>query len=113
MSSPSAYLQPIVENAIKHGLFPKKNGGTIIIRAEKIRGETYITVEDSGVGIDERIIEQLNYNKLQDGKIGLTNVHNRLKSIYGQKYGLKIANKETGGTIVKIIIPNGIAGDNL
>lgn len=110
---PQLILQPIVENAIKHGLIPKKNGGTIIIRAEKIRGETYITVEDSGVGIDERIIEQLNYNKLQDGKIGLTNVHNRLKSIYGQKYGLKIANKETGGTIVKIIIPNGIAGDNL
>ncbi len=109
---PQLTLQPIVENAIKHGLIPKKNGGTIIIKAEKIDMETHITIEDTGVGIDEKIIEQLYNNKLKDNKIGLSNVHNRLKSIYGQEYGLKISNREAGGTIVKIIIPNRIAGDN-
>lgn len=109
---PQLTLQPIVENAIKHGLIPKKNGGTIIIKAEKINMETHITIEDTGVGIDEKIIEQLYNNKLKDNKIGLSNVHNRLKSIYGQEYGLKISNREAGGTIVKIIIPNRIAGDN-
>lgn len=110
---PQLILQPIVENAIKHGLIPKKDGGTIIIKAEKINSETHITVEDSGVGIDEEIIEQLYNNKLQEGKIGLSNVHNRLKSIYGQEYGLKIFNREEGGTKVEIIIPNRIAGDIL
>ena len=109
---PQLTLQPIVENAIKHGLIPKKNGGTIIIKAEKINTETHITIEDTGVGIDEKIIEQLYNNKLQDGKIGLSNVHNRLKSIYGKEYGLNISNRKTGGTLVKIIIPRRIAGDN-
>ncbi|TAH58993.1 MAG: sensor histidine kinase, partial [Gottschalkiaceae bacterium] len=110
---PQLILQPIVENAIKHGLIPKKNGGTIIIKAEKINSETHITVEDTGVGIDEEITEQLYNNKLQEGKIGLSNVHNRLKSIYGQEYGLKISNREEGGTVVQIIIPDRIAGDSL
>lgn len=110
---PQLILQPIVENAIKHGLIPKKNGGLIIIKAEKINTETHITVEDTGVGIDKEIIEQLYNNKLQEGKIGLSNVHNRLKSIYGQEYGLKIFNREEGGTKVEIIIPNRIVGDIL
>lgn len=110
---PQLILQPIVENAIKHGLIPKKNGGKIIIKAKKINSETHITIEDTGVGIDKEIIEQLYNNKLPEGKIGLSNVHNRLKSIYGQEYGLKISNREEGGTVVQIIIPNRIAGDSL
>lgn len=109
---PQLILQPIVENAVKHGLLPMKDGGSIRIKAENLENETLITVEDTGKGIDNEVIMQLYNNKLPECKIGLSNVNNRLKSIYGNEYGLKIFVKETGGTIVQIRIPTKVEGGN-
>lgn len=92
---PNLIIQPLVENSIKHGLLPKREGGKIKIYAIKSKYGCVITIEDNGVGINQNIIDDID-NKI--GKnIGLKNVHNRLKLLYGE--GLKIYRLEKGTKI--------------
>lgn len=92
---PNLIIQPLVENSIKHGLLPKREGGKIKIYAIKSKYGCVITIEDNGVGINQSIIDDID-NKI--GKnIGLKNVHNRLKLLYGE--GLKIYRLEKGTKI--------------
>lgn len=108
---PQFILQPIIENAVKHGVLPTDCGGNVVITARSVNDETVITVDDNGEGIDERIVNQLYNDSLPDSKIGLANAHRRLKSIYGDAYGLKIWRREGGGTSVQIRIPHMTEGD--
>ncbi len=110
---PQLILQPIVENAILHGLLPNKDGGTlrIDIAREKDESATVITVQDTGKGMDQSRIDQLYNGQSCDNKIGLNNVHNRLKSIYGSQYGLEIKSSYGSGTLVRLRIPQGTAGE--
>lgn len=96
-------LQPLVENAVKHGVSPKKNGGTVVLRAWKDQDDLCIAVEDDGVGFSAAKREA-------SGGIGLYNVHKRLQILYGNRYGLRIESVEKEGTRVIIRLPEVRAG---
>ena len=95
---PSLTIQPMVENAIKHGIRKKAEGGTIIIRTKEEFQNIYIIIEDDGVGFDTN-------QKLRDerGHIGLANVKNRLNSV--KNATLQIESEVGKGTIVMIVLP--------
>ena len=96
---PSMLLQPLVENSIKHGLSPKIGEGRIVIRSVRQDGHAIIDVIDNGVGV----------NKAQTGRggggIGLQNVNERLRVIYGANYQLQLDSVPGEGTCVRIVIP--------
>jgi two-component system LytT family sensor kinase len=95
---PSLIIQPIVENSIKHGILEGKGTGTVKIEIKKnLEGNVMIVIEDNGVGISKDIIEKVYEDKMEENKIGMSNVHNRLKYIYGE--GLKIERLENGTRI--------------
>ncbi|MGG1663771.1 LytS/YhcK type 5TM receptor domain-containing protein [Brevibacillus sp. NRS-1366] len=109
---PGLILQPLVENAVKHGLLPKREGGTVMIRARRIdRQALELTVADDGVGMDQDPF--LPSAAQKDGKrrlsgIGLTNVRSRLLSIYGEPYGIAIDSEPGQGTTCTIQLPVGV-----
>lgn len=107
---PQFILQPLVENAVKHGVLPLENGGAITIRAWKVNEETRIVIEDTGIGISEEIIRKLDADQLPKECIGLSNVNKRLKNLYGDDYGIKIL-KKAQGTQVQLTIPDRLKGD--
>ena len=98
---PNMILQPIVENSIKHGLTPKVGGGTIVIRSARTRGGTVIEVADDGIGMPEERLREA----LHDG-IGLSNVNERLRVIYGDSHQLKLTSEHGRGSSVRFEIPD-------
>lgn len=104
-------LQPILENAFKHGLKMTKNGNVIDIKGKEKENDIYITVRDNGKGIGEKELELLK-NRLdteyseQDNKIGILNVHHRLKLHYGESYGIDVESKLGEYTAVILKIPS-------
>src|SRR6185369_9091078 len=90
---PSMLLQPLVENSIKHGLSPKVGGGRITIRSHMHNGQAIIEVHDDGLGMTEDRLE----NALGGG-IGLSNVNERLRTIYGASCTLKLTSSPDAGT---------------
>jgi two-component system, LytTR family, sensor kinase len=94
-SVPTLVLQPIVENAIKHGLEPKPEGGKIAIRAWCDSEVLYLKVSDTGVGLKDPAA-------IQEG-VGLTTTRERLREFYGNAASLKIQGQ--GGTTVSITLP--------
>jgi Putative regulator of cell autolysis len=101
-SVPVLFLQPLVENALEHGLFPKLTDCRLSVRAGINGGDLLITVTDNGVGIPAARLTTLFTSP--EG-IGVKNVHRRLTSIYGGNYGLTIASEPGAGTRVTIRIP--------
>lgn len=102
---PPLLLQPIVENAIKHGILNKIEGGIVEIIAIDDVNDTKLIVKDDGVGISKDILDSLFKEKENREKIGLKNVNERLRNKYGEKYGLKIESEVNKGTIVTMAIP--------
>lgn len=102
---PNFILQPIVENAVKHGAMSRAEGGKVIVAVTQQAQEVIITVSDNGKGIEEGLLEDLYKNKMAKGKVGLSNVHRRLKSVYGEQNGLQIDSNIGKGTICTIHIP--------
>jgi signal transduction histidine kinase len=103
---PTLALQPIVENAVLHGIGKKKEGGTVGIAVSRRQKDFAITVEDDGVGMDSRQLESL----LQPGdenhkSIGMKNVDTRLRMLYGPEYRLAIESQPGKGTRVTVRIP--------
>lgn len=103
-------LQPIVENAIEHGIkFLLDKRGKIEISGHINNDAIVFEVKDNGPGISpqqlEHIIDLMNSEDIQENKnIGLSNVHRRIKLIYGEKYGVNIESSSEG-TVVFITIP--------
>jgi len=95
---PSLIIQPIVENAIKHGILKGRGNGSVTIGIKKVASEdVMIIIEDDGMGISNDIIEKVYEGTMEGNKIGISNVHNRLKHIYGE--GLKIERLKNGTRI--------------
>lgn len=94
---PNLILQPLVENAIEHGLEPQARSGEIILRAHLSGDRLVIEVADNGVGLKNGSVPS-------DG-IGLSNTRARLKQLYGPAHVMKIANSEPGGVTVRLEIP--------
>jgi two-component system, LytTR family, sensor kinase len=100
MLVPSMLLQPLVENSIKHGLSSKVEGGTIRIRTWRTENRLCLIVEDDGVGIPETILATL------PGRgIGVNNVHERLKVLFGHDYRMWIESQPGSGTRIQIEVP--------
>jgi two-component system LytT family sensor kinase len=97
---PSMLLQPLVENCLKHGLAPKLEGGKIQLRTVVRDGRLRIEIEDNGIGISE---EKMPHVYVEG--IGLSNVRERLRVLYGADFHLEIASKPGEGTVIRIDIP--------
>jgi two-component system LytT family sensor kinase len=97
---PSMMLQPIIENSIRHGLSSKVDGGMIRVRSSMADGKLQVVVEDDGVGIPEARLATL----FEQG-IGVSNVNERLKVLFGQDYRMWIDSKPGEGTRTGIEIP--------
>jgi hypothetical protein len=103
---PTLSVQPIVENAIVHGISKKTEGGRVSITIERTASDLLIQVEDNGIGIEPtRLAELLKPADEKDSSIGLRNVDGRLRALYGEDYGLVLESKVGQGTRVKIKIP--------
>jgi two-component system, LytTR family, sensor kinase len=98
---PSMILQPLVENSIKHGLSRKVGGGRILLRTERRPGGVFIEVHDDGLGMTaDRLDEALK------GGIGLSNVNERLRVIYGEHCQLRLKSTPDEGTSVSMELPD-------
>jgi len=97
---PSMILQPLVENSIKHGISPKVGGGSITIRSRHADGHTIVEVEDDGLGMPEEVLKTALF-----GGIGLSNVNERLKVIYGSGFRLTLTSEVGKGTCASLEIP--------
>ena len=114
---PKLIIQPIIENAVHHGLEMKLGTGTIHLKAGMAEEMIYIEVRDDGTGIEENTLKSLqdsldksldtdtDSNLSARSSIGIINVHKRIKLLYGEEYGLKISSRLGEGTAVSIRLP--------
>lgn len=100
---PNLILQPLVENAIRHGIAPRAESGLIQVQARRENGFVELCVSDNGAGLNE--------SETPTSGIGLSNTQKRLEKLYGEQYGFEISSPETGGLQVKIKIPFHTNGD--
>ncbi|MFK7692355.1 sensor histidine kinase [Paenibacillus sp. HJGM_3] len=104
-------LQPIVENAIFHGILPLQREGRLVIRGVVRNGVIRFTIRDNGVGMEPerlRMVLEQRITKLSKERftgIGVHNVHDRLRLYYGKPYGMRIRSLEGAGTVVSIAFP--------
>lgn len=98
---PPLTLQPLVENAIKHGILPKDEGGTVRIVVASMGNYAEISVEDDGVGMDKKYDMSVH----QPEHVGLNNVDSRLKRMFGEDCGLHISSTRGKGTVVTFNVP--------
>jgi two-component system LytT family sensor kinase len=103
---PFLVLQPLVENAVRHGLSQKPDGGTISVVAEDSGAECVISVEDDGVGMDPvRLRTEMAGAHETGAHVGLGNVHHRLRSVFGDDYGLVVETERGAGMKVSLRVP--------
>lgn len=103
---PFLALQPLVENAVRHGLSGKPQGGTITITAENAGSECVIIVEDDGVGMDPaRLTEDLDDAHLSGAHVGLGNVDDRMRSAFGDDFGLVVDTNIGAGMKITLRVP--------
>jgi LytS/YehU family sensor histidine kinase len=103
---PILTLQPLVENAVVHGLAPKEDVGAIALKAHRVRDEIRVILCDNGVGMDKELLRRV----FEEGYgthngLGLTNVNDRLVSLYGERYRLRIRTAPGRGTAIRVRIP--------
>ena len=94
---PSMMIQSLVENAIKHGLEPKPEGGELAIKAEIVHGKLAVTVADTGLGFGKAATAGTG--------VGLANIRERLALLYGGAATLSVSENRPSGTLVKITVP--------
>jgi signal transduction histidine kinase len=94
---PSMMIQTLVENAIKHGLEPKAEGGSLAVRAEIVHGKLAVTVADTGLGFGKAATAGTG--------VGLANIRERLQLLYGHRASLTVAENPGGGTLVTVTVP--------
>lgn len=99
-------LQPLVENAIQHGLAEKDGTGNISVWIERKDGSLFLHVEDDGCGADEDAVRSMIYAEQETGgAFALKNIHDRVRMRYGEPYGLTFESLEQVGTVVTVRIP--------
>ncbi|MBS0022970.1 sensor histidine kinase [Microbacterium paraoxydans] len=102
---PFLSVQPLVENAVRHGLEPGEGGGEIRIASRDDGTHTEITVEDDGVGMDPDGLRSLLTAREDGGHVGLRNVDTRLRQLYGSTGGLVVETNTGAGTLVRMRVP--------
>ena len=99
---PTMVLQPLIENAVAHGILAKPEGGVVEIRIEKEKNRLRFMVKDNGIGMKEEPLRSADRDR-PDGGIGLHNINGRLQRLYGK--GLTIRSEENVGTEIEWVIP--------
>jgi sensor histidine kinase YesM len=94
---PPMMIQTLVENAIKHGLEPKPEGGALTVKAEIVHGKLQVTVADTGLGFGKAATAGTG--------VGLANIRERLQLLYGVRAGLTVAENPGGGTLISVTVP--------
>lgn len=117
---PKLTLQPLIENAITHGLEMKPGSGIITLRLSRTSKYLQLSVEDNGIGIDPATLDKLNHklanqstNQVMENRagrknktgIGLVNVNHRIKLIFGQDYGLNVTSIKNKSSCINILLP--------
>lgn len=119
---PKLILQPIVENAIFHGLEPKIDMGIIKVMIDETEKKILLDIEDNGVGMSQNKVDELNdacdkvalgeaEERDKKGGIALRNVNRRIKLLFGEEYGLHVYSTENVGTMVRITLPKVVKGE--
>ncbi len=104
-------IQPIVENAIAHGMGEMQAGGHVVIEGQRSYGKLVLRISDNGRGMDETKVSEVtaSMTKKQDqdksGSIGLSNVHQRNCILFGEDYGLRISSELGKGTLIEVSLP--------
>ncbi|MDD3252518.1 MAG: sensor histidine kinase [Lachnospiraceae bacterium] len=104
---PKLLIQPLLENAIFHGVEFKKSEGLIIITARKLDRDICVTVEDNGMGIAPDIIEKIHRGEhiSEKAHVGILNVKERIQLNFGENYGMKIESRQWEGTKIILTFP--------
>jgi two-component system LytT family sensor kinase len=102
---PYLAIQPLVENAVRHGLATKEGGGHVTITAQDEGSEAVITIEDDGVGSDPQAIRTVLDGRADGDNVGLGNVDARLRQVYGDDFGLVVETAPGAGTKVTFRVP--------
>lgn len=102
---PSLLIQPLVENAIVHGIQPCRGKGVVVLAVQDQGNRVRISVRDTGNGISDEVIARVENNEMPGNKIGLLNVHHRVKLLYGE--GLQIYRLNPGTEIAFYVSKNG------
>jgi two-component system, LytTR family, sensor kinase len=100
MTIPSMILQPMVENSIRHGIGPKVDGGTITLRTARQDGRLVLEVSDNGIGISPE-----RQREVFESGIGIRNVRERLKVLYGDDFSLRVESIPGQGTSIRFELP--------
>jgi two-component system sensor histidine kinase ChiS len=101
---PPLILQPLAENAVKHGVYPKKEGGTICLSVSRKQGGIIMLISDDGLGMPQHKADSILSGQVDSNGIGIHNVDERLKRCYGR--GLRIISEVDKGTTVIIEVPD-------
>ena len=105
---PTMILQPVVENALQHGIRSQEKDSEIIVHAYVKEDRLNLTVKDTGYGLSPQMERKLQSGQVEAsrrGGIGVGNVRQRLRLIYGEDASFTISNREEGGVVVRITIP--------
>lgn len=108
---PALLIEPLVENAVKHGVLKRIEGGTVTLIIEKRDATLYVCIVDDGIGMSEETLALLLRDRPESQSIGIKNVHKRLCSLYGSGLSIKSTPKE--GTQVWFNIPLTLLGGRL
>ncbi|MFL6142732.1 MAG: histidine kinase [Labedaea sp.] len=108
---PFLVLQPLVENAVQHGLQPKPGGGTVTVIAQDNGNEALISIEDDGVGMDaDRLFADLRDAHKTGAHVGLGNINQRMRSVFGDEYALMVETAPGAGMKVILRVPKYFPG---
>jgi len=111
---PNFVLQPLVENAVMHGVSKVEGTGTIQLRAHRSGDDVVITVRDNGPGLDSASVTETLARESRDGSsgmsggrggVGLSNTRARLEQLYGAEQRLSLRRAAEGGTVAEIVLP--------
>jgi two-component system sensor histidine kinase YesM len=111
---PRLILQPLVENAITHGIEPVGRG-TVYLAVKKQEEKLVVTIQDDGQGIEEEVLKEL-HRAMADtekaaGKVGMINVQRRINLLYGEGYGITLVSSAGKGTLITVILPVTTTGE--
>jgi two-component system LytT family sensor kinase len=108
---PFLVLQPLVENAVRHGIARKPGGGTITVIAQDNGNEALISVEDDGVGMDaDRLFDDLRNAHKTGTHVGIGNINQRMRSVFGDEYALTVETAPDAGMKVILRVPKSVPG---
>jgi len=102
---PFLSVQPLVENAVRHGLESRAGDGTITMTAMDAGPECLITIEDDGAGVDPEIVRAALAGQNPSASVGLANVDERMRTVYGNEYGIVVETAPGHGTKVTLRVP--------